>query len=180
MNEFLSEEIPYNDIPHDEFLAIKICEGLRPKIPKHIPKFISDLIIRCWDAEVENRLATKELYQILSKLGKEIYDKNSELYYQIKEGDEIGRKKFKNGKSNDDKSKNIQTHPQAVYTSRLINFKSLPKPVNSSDLSSFQFNSDTNYTIQSALTNPISECLDVQLSELELNEICQDGENDIE
>ncbi|CAB4488960.1 unnamed protein product [Rhizophagus irregularis] len=24
MNEFLSEEIPFNDIPHDEFLAIKI------------------------------------------------------------------------------------------------------------------------------------------------------------
>ncbi|CAB5393047.1 unnamed protein product [Rhizophagus irregularis] len=63
---------------------------------------------------------------------------------------------------------------------RFIFISFLPKPVNSSDLSSFQFNSDTNYTIQSALTNPISECLDVQLSELELNEICQDGENDIE
>ncbi|CAB4414528.1 unnamed protein product [Rhizophagus irregularis] len=80
MNEFLSEEIPYNDIPHDEFLAIKICKGL-------------------------------------------------------------------------------------------------PKPVNSS---SFQLNSDANYAIQSTLANPISECLDVQLNELELNEICQDGENTIE
>ncbi|CAB5365838.1 unnamed protein product [Rhizophagus irregularis] len=47
--------------------------------------------------------------------------------------------------------------------------------INSSDLSSFQFNSDTN-----SLENPISECLDVQLSELELNEIYQDGENNIE
>ncbi|GBC30981.2 kinase-like domain-containing protein [Rhizophagus irregularis DAOM 181602=DAOM 197198] len=28
--------------------------------------------------------------------------------------------------------------------------------------------------------NPISECLDVQLSELELNEICQDSEHNIE
>ncbi|CAB4443348.1 unnamed protein product [Rhizophagus irregularis] len=54
------------------------------------------------------------------------------------------------------------------------------EPVNSSDLSSFQFNSDANYAIQSTLANPISECLDVQLSELELNEICQDGENNIE
>ncbi|CAB5365783.1 unnamed protein product [Rhizophagus irregularis] len=52
--------------------------------------------------------------------------------------------------------------------------------VNSSDLSSFQFNSDTNYTAQSTSTNPISECLDVQLSELELNEICQDSEHNIE
>ncbi|PKC00357.1 hypothetical protein RhiirA5_505223, partial [Rhizophagus irregularis] len=56
----------------------------------------------------------------------------------------------------------------------------LPKPVNSSDLSSFQFSSDTNYTAQSTSTNPISECLDVQLSELELNEIYQDSEHNIE
>ncbi|CAB4414490.1 unnamed protein product [Rhizophagus irregularis] len=78
MNEFLSEEIPFNDIPHDDFLAIKI--------------------------------------------------------------------------------------------------------LNSSDLSSFQFSSDTSYTAQSTSANPISECLDVQLSELELNEICQDkdSENNIE
>ncbi|CAB5376972.1 unnamed protein product [Rhizophagus irregularis] len=52
--------------------------------------------------------------------------------------------------------------------------------LNSSDLSSFQFSSDTSYTAQSTSANPISECLDVQLSELELNEICQDGEDNIE
>ncbi|PKB97326.1 hypothetical protein RhiirA5_506654, partial [Rhizophagus irregularis] len=51
---------------------------------------------------------------------------------------------------------------------------------NSSDLSSFQFSSDTSYTAQSTSANLISECLDVQLSELELNEICQDGEDNIE
>ncbi|CAB4474558.1 unnamed protein product [Rhizophagus irregularis] len=52
--------------------------------------------------------------------------------------------------------------------------------LNSSDLSSFQFSSDANYTAQSTSANPISECLDVQLSELELNEICQDSEHNIE
>ncbi|CAB5361114.1 unnamed protein product [Rhizophagus irregularis] len=56
----------------------------------------------------------------------------------------------------------------------------LPKPVNSSDLSSFQFSSDTSYTTQSTSANLISECLDVQLSELDLNEICQDEEDNIE
>ncbi|CAB4473428.1 unnamed protein product [Rhizophagus irregularis] len=54
------------------------------------------------------------------------------------------------------------------------------KILNSSDLSSLQFNSDAKYAIQSTLANPISECLDVQLSESELNEICQDDENNIE
>ncbi|UZO03391.1 uncharacterized protein OCT59_023798 [Rhizophagus irregularis] len=172
MNEFLSEEIPFNDIPHNEFLAIKICKGLRPTISNDIPKLLADLIIKCWDAEMKNRPTTKELYQTLNGWSS---GQNSEIYFQIEECDKIRKEKFKN-RSNEDKSKSFKTHPQAIYTSRLLNFNSLPKPVNSS----FQFSSDTNYTAQSTSVNPISECLDVQLSELELNEICQDGEDNIE
>ncbi|POG64798.1 kinase-like domain-containing protein [Rhizophagus irregularis DAOM 181602=DAOM 197198] len=198
MKEFLSEEIPFNDIPHNEFLAIKICKGLRPTISKDIPKLLADLIIKCWDAEIKNRPTTKELYQLLNKWyveTKDIEDRDdseddedskngsnsqkSELYFQIKECDKIRKEKFKN-RSNEDKSKSFKTHPQAIYTSRLLNFKNLPNPVNSSDLLSFQFSSDTSYTAQSTSANLISECLDVQLSELELNEICQDGEDNFE
>ncbi|CAB4427270.1 unnamed protein product [Rhizophagus irregularis] len=181
MNEFLSEEIPFNDIPHDEFLSIKICKGLRPTISKDIPKLLADLIIKCWDAEIKNRPTTKELYQILNEWKNEIRStnsqnsQNSEIYHQTNECDKTREEKFKN-RSNEDKSKSFKTHPQAIYTSRLLNFKNLPKPVNSSDLSSFQFSSDTSSTTQSISANPISECLDVQLSELELNEICQDDE----
>ncbi|POG76922.1 kinase-like domain-containing protein, partial [Rhizophagus irregularis DAOM 181602=DAOM 197198] len=72
MNEFLSEEIPFNDIPHNEFLAIKICKGFRPTISKDIPKLLADLIIKCWDAEIKNRPTTKELYQLLKKWNVEI------------------------------------------------------------------------------------------------------------
>ncbi|RGB26747.1 hypothetical protein C1646_720349 [Rhizophagus diaphanus] len=150
-------QIPFNDIPHDEFLAFKICKGLRPTISKDVPKLLTDLIIKCWDAEIKNRPTTKELYQLLKKWYEE--------YFQIKECDKIRKEKFKN-RSDEDKSKSFQTHPQAFYTSRLLNFKNLPKPVNSSDLSSFQFSADANYTAQLTSANPISECLDVQLSEL--------------
>ncbi|CAB4439074.1 unnamed protein product [Rhizophagus irregularis] len=45
-----------------------------------------------------------------------------------------------------------------------LNFKNLPEPVNSSELSSFQVNS-------------VSECLNVQFSESDLNEINQEEEN---
>ncbi|GBB99652.1 hypothetical protein RclHR1_00360001, partial [Rhizophagus clarus] len=215
MNEFLSEEIPFNDIPHDEFLAFNICKGLRPKISEDIPKLLADLIIKCWDAEKENRPTAKVLFKILDKWNDEIENskdskdseddedienvrdnennedcennkntkdnensQKSEIYFQIKECDKIGEKKFKTRSNFENKSKSIQTHPQAIYTSRLINFKNLPKPVNSTDLSAIQINSGVNYNIQSASANLlISECLDVQLSELELNEICQDEES---
>ncbi|EXX54530.1 Cdc15p [Rhizophagus irregularis DAOM 197198w] len=185
MNEFLSEEIPFDDIPHDGFLAIKICKGFRPTISKNIPKLLVDLIIKCWDAEIKNRPTAKELHQLLKKWDDEIKyienseeginSQNSEIYFQIKECDKIREEKFKN-RSNENKPKSFKTHPQAIYTSRLLNFKDLPKSENSLDLSSFQFSSDTNYTA----AIPISECLDLQLSELELNEICQDSEHNIE
>ena len=134
MNEFMSEEIPYNDIPHDQILTVKICNGLRPKISEDTPKLLADLIMKCWDAKPENRPTAKQLYQILYiQFFEEIRDKNSVLYSQVKECEKIRENKLKN-KSNEDKSKNFQTHPQAIYTSRILNFKNLPEPVNSSEL----------------------------------------------
>jgi len=135
MNEFMSEAMPYHDIPHDHTLAVRICNGFRPIISEDTPKLIADLIVKCWDANPENRPSTKELAKILDKwLKKDIYDKNSLLYSQVKECEKIKNNKLKT-KSNEDKFKNTQTHPQAIYTSRLLNFKNLPEPVNSSELS---------------------------------------------
>ncbi|CAB4403384.1 unnamed protein product [Rhizophagus irregularis] len=161
MNELMSEEIPYSDIPHDNFLVVKICKGFRPKISEDTPKLIVDLIIKCWDAKAANRPTAKELRQIFFKYDLEMEDENSEISYQIKECEKIKENKLKN-KINENQSKN---HPQAIYTSRLLNFENLPEPVNSTDyLSSFQ------ETISSSSANPISECLDCELNELDLNQ----------
>ncbi len=53
---------------------------------------------------------------------------------QIKECKKIRENKLKNS-SNENKLKIIQTHPQAIYISRLLNLKNIPEPVNSSNLS---------------------------------------------
>ena len=50
MNEFISEETPYSNIPHDHVLTINICKGIRPKISEDTPKLLAGLITRCWDA----------------------------------------------------------------------------------------------------------------------------------
>ena len=149
MNELMSEEIPYHDIPHDQILTFGICQGLRPKISEDTPKLLADLIMKCWDAKVESRPTAKELDQILNKWNIECggggygsyscnnkIDENSEIHILIEEC-----KKIRENKPVKNKPKTIhQTHPQAIYTSRLLNFKNLPEPVNSSDLSPFQNN----------------------------------------
>ncbi|CAB5371399.1 unnamed protein product [Rhizophagus irregularis] len=133
MNEFMSEEIAFNDIPHDRTLAVKICKGFRPKISEDTPKLIADLIIKCWDAKAENRPTAKELLRILGKYSDELSEDDSEIYSQIRD--------------------------------RLLNFENLPEPVNSTDyLSSFQ------EPVSSTSVNPISERLDCELNDLDLNQ----------
>ncbi|CAB4439939.1 unnamed protein product [Rhizophagus irregularis] len=64
-----------------------------------------------------------------------------------------------NLKTSEKRCSNIQTHPQAIYTSRLLSFKNLPEPVNSD-------------VIKTTL-----QCLDCQLDESDLNEINQEENN---
>jgi serine/threonine protein kinase len=131
MNELISGEIPYKDIPHDHILAVEVCKGLRPKISKDIPNLFADLIMKCCDANTKNRPTAKELYQIFKKWNDEKLNENSEIYSQIKEWKKIRESnELKKSRSNKNKFKKIKTHPQAIYTSRFLNFKNLPEPVN--------------------------------------------------
>ncbi|RHZ89639.1 hypothetical protein Glove_13g107 [Diversispora epigaea] len=125
---------PYPDIPHDKNLAVKICNRLRPKIPFHTPKLITRTIMRCWDARVTHRPTFKELS---AELGKYYFDyddyikkrkKDSEIVIQIKKAEEFSA----NQESTNTTTTflNYQTHPQAIYTSRLLNYSNLPKPKN--------------------------------------------------
>ncbi|GET66108.1 kinase-like domain-containing protein [Rhizophagus irregularis DAOM 181602=DAOM 197198] len=66
----------------------------------------------------------------------------------------------------------IKSHLQ-LYLNDIIQCFGITQDPNNKD-------SDTSYTTQSTSANLISECLDVQLSELDLNEICQDEEDNIE
>ncbi|GBC42321.1 kinase-like domain-containing protein [Rhizophagus irregularis DAOM 181602=DAOM 197198] len=115
MNEFLSEE---------------------PEISEHVPKFLVDVIMKCWNAKAEDRPTAKELVHVFGKWIDEKDDENSEIYFQIKKGDEKYEEcKSKNiskntssinaliNKSDDNSFKFTQTHPQAIYTSRNLDFE---------------------------------------------------------
>ncbi|RHZ80123.1 hypothetical protein Glove_139g351 [Diversispora epigaea] len=118
---------PYSYVPHDEELALKICNGLRPKIPFHTPKLIAQMIMRCWDARITNRPTFDELYD---ELNKHYYDykvySNDGITIQIKEAEKLSANQI----TIDATPFNYKTHPQAIYTSRLLNFSNLPKSRN--------------------------------------------------
>ncbi|RGB30131.1 kinase-like domain-containing protein [Rhizophagus diaphanus] len=103
MNEFISEETPYNNIPHNHALSIKICKGLRPNVFKYTPKLLADLITKCWDAKAENRPTAKELYQEFKKF----YDDDSDTESQVNEYND----KTKLNRTSEKRTSNIQTHP---------------------------------------------------------------------
>ncbi|RHZ69997.1 hypothetical protein Glove_276g51 [Diversispora epigaea] len=120
---------PYSYVPHDEELALKICNGLRPKIPFHTPPLITRMIMRCWNAQINCRPTFEELYEELKKYHDDYLNNTDIITIQIKEAKEFS----KNQEAADITTTtplNYRTHPQAIYTSRLLSFSNLPKPKN--------------------------------------------------
>ena len=126
---------PYRDIPHDEFLAIKICQGFRPTSNYKVPQLILDIIQQCLDADPLKRPKADDLFELLydlcvktDKNGND-YDENSLINQQIREIDEINKQLPPLTIPSID-ILSYTTHHQAIYTSRLLNYKNLPEPKN--------------------------------------------------
>lgn len=77
--ELLSNTYPYRDMPHDKFLAAKICQGLRPNLEEvKIPQECKNLIKSCWDADPKKRPGAWELIT-------KIADIETSITHQIEE-----------------------------------------------------------------------------------------------
>jgi serine/threonine protein kinase len=104
---------PFANCAHDIVLALNICDGIRPEINEQgTPKFYIDLMKRCWDPNPDNRPSVSEVEELIRY--SDLY-KNEEANKQIEEADEYR-------KTNLLPIENSQSiHPQAYYTSRLLN-----------------------------------------------------------
>ncbi|EXX73314.1 Pkh1p [Rhizophagus irregularis DAOM 197198w] len=131
--EMISGLPPYHDIGHDKYLAIKICQGFRPRFNIKVPQLIVNLIKRCLDAEPLNRPIAKEIRSILWIWR---MDDNLELMKQIKEAEKVNS--IQPIPSTDLKL-SFETHSEAIYTSRLLNFGDLPYPMIIMTIISTQF-----------------------------------------
>ncbi|CAB4412350.1 unnamed protein product [Rhizophagus irregularis] len=120
MWEFTSGIPPFNNGAHDIQLSLSICKGERPEIIENTPQCYVDLMKKCWDENPLKRPSSKEVLEIIDKWihlhpNKKIKDIDEELKCNIME--------FINAPI---KHNNLVTesHPQAFYTSRLLNFTS--------------------------------------------------------
>ncbi|GBC12267.2 kinase-like domain-containing protein [Rhizophagus irregularis DAOM 181602=DAOM 197198] len=108
---------PFANCAHDSILALNICNGIRPEInEQEAPKFYIDLMKNCWDPDPDKRPSAIEIYELNNLFHSSIFEsKDNEIKKQIKKADEYRKANFLstgNGQS---------IHPQACYTSRLLN-----------------------------------------------------------
>ncbi|CAB4438013.1 unnamed protein product [Rhizophagus irregularis] len=174
MYEVISGLPPYHDVSHDKNLAIKICQGLRPRfINIKVPQLIVNLIKRCLDANPLNRPTANEVEKVLYHWYYESDDlesghidneteltKLTELQKQIREAEEINN----NLPASSIPLTNLsyETHSEAVYTSRLLNFNNLPEPKNSDD-----YYDEQNDNI---ISENFSESLQIDISQLTIKD----------
>src|ERR1044072_1135755 len=82
---------PFYNRAHDEFLALDICNGNRPKIDEpEAPKCYIDLMKKCWDPVPNNRPSISEINELISFYkfyGGDIVE-NEEIEIQFKEAEE--------------------------------------------------------------------------------------------
>ncbi|RHZ88206.1 hypothetical protein Glove_25g25 [Diversispora epigaea] len=115
MLEVLTSYPPYYNIPHNENLAMGICEGLKPEIKCEIPQFLKEIMEKCWNFEPLNRPTAEELG---SQLGKYDYRCNNEIRKQVNNQINVANKSNKNFIQYDPNVK----HSEAIYTSRHLPF----------------------------------------------------------
>ncbi|UZO13049.1 uncharacterized protein OCT59_004555 [Rhizophagus irregularis] len=89
-----------------------------------------DCIVPCFDPL--KRPNADELCKLILELLHDIRDNkvDSIIYRQVKETDDINKKLSFSSPLISTGTLSYETHPQAVYTSRLLDFKNLPKPKN--------------------------------------------------
>ncbi|GBC02588.1 hypothetical protein RclHR1_00470018 [Rhizophagus clarus] len=123
---------PFANCAHDELLLLKICNGIRPEInEQEAPKCYIDLMKKCWDSDPDNRPNATEISKMICsfKCFDNLYSKYAlNLSIEMKQQQYEIENQFKEAEdhrklhrfSSREKKDNI-THPQAVYTSRLLN-----------------------------------------------------------
>ncbi|GBC06849.1 hypothetical protein RclHR1_07090008 [Rhizophagus clarus] len=105
---------PFANCAHDNILALNICNRFRPEInEQEAPKCYVDLMTRCWDSNPDNRPNAIEIEELIELFNE---NDNEEIKNQF---ENVVKYRMANLPPIDNNQSTI--HPQACYTSRLLN-----------------------------------------------------------
>jgi serine/threonine protein kinase len=135
MWEFTSGIPPFKHEAHDLQLSVSICKGERPEIVENTPKCYVDLMKKCWDSDPFNRPIVTELEYKISEwircIG-EYYEINRDGKYRLEVSNVDNNLKndmFEFVEANNTLAQEqvnistiVQSHSQAYYTSRKLDF----------------------------------------------------------
>ncbi|RIA97768.1 kinase-like domain-containing protein [Glomus cerebriforme] len=120
MIEILTGIPPFSHRPHNEQLALEICQGLRPELAEGTPKVYGELAKHCCCTNPSLRPTAKQLFYIFNHWWSLMNLDNSEVY-------EIRNSFLRADKLIPDiiEEKRIMAvrHEEAIYTSRLLQFQ---------------------------------------------------------
>ncbi|POG82122.1 kinase-like domain-containing protein [Rhizophagus irregularis DAOM 181602=DAOM 197198] len=156
MFEIISERDPYSC---DSLLALRICEGLRPKFNIKVPQLLIKMIKQCLNANYLERPVITELEETFGKWCTEIQNKeDTEINLQIKEAEDHN----KNLSLTSTVKIYINSNSRAFYSTGYIDFQ--PRNADNFDDDDFFYESSTISSVK-------SEALDCKIISDEVNSV---------
>ena len=125
MWEISSGQTPFNNYEHNYNLAMKIVNGMRPKIKSEIPSEYKKLMKQCWDADPLKRPDALSLFIEIEKMWKDSYNDNNKIEFNILEYNDPPQI------SQTNLSSSSKLH--SLSTSKLYQFENLPEPKNATE-----------------------------------------------
>ncbi|GES76239.1 kinase-like domain-containing protein [Rhizophagus clarus] len=118
MWEISSGQPPFNDYENDYNLALKIINGMRPKVVPGTPLKYENLMKQCWDADPSKRLNIITLDDEIRKLLQSYQD-------TVNESPQL--------KTHNKNSPITNYTSSKLFTSKIYEFKNLPEPRNATE-----------------------------------------------
>ncbi|RGB37360.1 kinase-like domain-containing protein [Rhizophagus diaphanus] len=123
MWEISSGQPPFNNYENDYNLALKIINGMRPKVIAGTPLKYKNLMEQCWDADPSKRLDINTLFKEIRELLQSFQNISNEIFQQ--ETNNLEMNKINESITNHKSSK--------LFTSKIYQFKNLPEPRNATE-----------------------------------------------
>ncbi|GES76256.1 kinase-like domain-containing protein [Rhizophagus clarus] len=125
MWEISSGQPPFNEYENDYNLALKIINGMRPKVIEGTPLEYENLMKQCWDAAPSKRLSLGALFDGIYEL-RQSYQNTSNESTQLETNSNLKTNKTNITITN-------YTNSSKLSTSKIYQFKNLPEPRNATE-----------------------------------------------